>query len=532
MGLLRQVRAEIRKRKAAGVRERCKTLLGFVREFWHVVEPVTPLVEGWVLEAICEHLEGVTYGFIQKLLINVPPGSMKSLLVNVLWPAWEWGSGLAHLRYVTFSYSASLTERDNRRFGAIVASPEYQEAFGDTVKLVKQGEALVSNASTGWKLATSVGGVGTGERGDRVILDDAHNVAQGESETVRNATVEWFSAAMLNRLNDMEKSAIVVVMQRLHEEDISGFILAKGLDFVHLMIPAEYEASRHCMTSIGWTDPRSEEGELYWPERFSQAVLVEQRRAMGPYAYSGQYQQRPTPKGGAIFKRAWWKLWESDTFPAFDFVMASLDPAYTEKQINDPSAMTVWGVWHENGLPRIMLIWAWRKRLEIIGPSVDPKREDETIDEFTQRQRANWGLVEWSIHTCSKRKVKAELLLIEAKASGISAAQTIRKLHANAGFGVQLIDPKGDKIARAYAVQPMFTEDMIYAPDRDWSDMVMTECEMFPKGKHDDLVDTVTQALRWLRSAGFAQRQEEISAEEMGLKMHKGREVSVPLYAT
>lgn len=337
---------------------------------------------------------------------------------------------------------------------------------------------------------------------------------------------------MLNRLNNMQKSAIVVVMQRLHEEDISGFILAKGLDFVHLMIPAEYDPARHCMTSIGWSDPRTVDGELYWPERFSQASLDEQRRAMGPYSWSGQYQQRPTPKGGAIFKRAWWKLWESDTFPAFDFVLASLDPAYTEKQINDPSAMTVWGVWHENGLPRIMLIWAWRKRLEIVGPAVDPKREDETADEFTKRQRENWGLVEWSIHTCAKRKIKAELLLIEAKASGLSVAQTIRKLHANEGFGVQLIDPKGDKIARAYSVQHMFTEDMVYAPDRDWADMVMTECEMFPKGKYDDLVDTVTQALRWLRAAGFAQRQEEISAEEMSLKMHTGREVSVPLYAT
>ena len=138
-------------------------LLRFVKDFWHVLEPQTKFVDGWPLDAICEHLEAITRGDITRLLINVPPGFSKSLLTNVFWPAWEWGPmNMPHMRYVTFSYSSSLTERDNRRFGALVSSIEYQDIYGDRVEIRKLGDKMVSNAKTGWKLASSVGGVGFG----------------------------------------------------------------------------------------------------------------------------------------------------------------------------------------------------------------------------------------------------------------------------------------------------------------------------------------------------------------------------------
>lgn len=534
MERIRRTAAEKAGKTLLTAKEECEgSLLAFVRYFWHIVEPVTVLVEGWPLEAICEHLEAISYGFIQKLLINVPPGSMKSLLVNVFFPAWEWATGRAHKRYVTFSYSAGLTQRDNRRFGAIVSSREYQSMFGDAVEIVKLGEEIVSNTRTGWKLATSVGGLGTGERGDVVTLDDPIRVSDANSDTIREYAKEWFSGSMLNRLNDMDKSSIIVIMQRVHEDDVSGFILAKELDFVHLMIPAEYDSSRHCRTSIGWSDPRTEDGEFYWPARFPNDKVVELKRGMSAYDWSSQYQQRPAPKGGGIFKRAWWRLWDKPNYPQFDFVLASLDPAYTTKEMNDPSGFTVWGIWHENGLPKIMLVRAWRKRLEIVGEAVDPKRDDETVDDFTARQRAAFGLVEWCNYSCT-RKPAAELLLIEAKASGISVAQTLRKLYALSGFGVVLVNvPRSlDKVARAYSVQHMFSDGSVYAPDKDWADMVITEAEMFPKGKYDDLVDSLTQAMSWLRTNGFVQRSEEIAADDMAAMMHTGREVAVPLYDT
>jgi hypothetical protein len=170
-------------------KKRQKRLINFVRYFWDVLEPVQPFVEGWCLEALCEHLEAVTAGKINRFLANVPPGFMKSLLVNVFWPAWEWGPmDLGHMRYVTFSYASHLTERDNAKFRDLVKSKKYQDMWGDRIQLVEDGKVKVSNTKTGWKFASSVGGVGTGERGNRIIclpyearvLSDIGEIAIGE----------------------------------------------------------------------------------------------------------------------------------------------------------------------------------------------------------------------------------------------------------------------------------------------------------------------------------------------------------------
>src|SRR5262249_46157765 len=177
--------------------------------FWKVLEPATQFIEGWPMEAVCEHLEAVTFGEINRLLINVPPGFCKSLIVDVFWPAWEWGPmRMAHLRYVAFSYTARLTDRDNERFSILICSGEYQALYGDAVVVDKTGQKKISNTLMGWKLASSIGGVGTGERGDRIIFDDPHNVREAESEIVRTDTVTWFREGMSNRLNDPTSGAI------------------------------------------------------------------------------------------------------------------------------------------------------------------------------------------------------------------------------------------------------------------------------------------------------------------------------------
>ena len=515
-------------------------LLRFVKYFWHVLEPQTVFVEGWPLEAICEHLQAVSEGRITRLLINVPPGFMKSLLTDVFWPAWEWATIGAHLRYVTFSYSAMLTERDNRRFGALVTSQEYQELYGDKVQIVKLGDRIVSNRATGWKLASSVGGVGTGERGDRIILDDPHNVKEAESEVIRSETVRWFRESMSNRLNDMEKGAIVVIMQRLHGDDVSGIILEKGMAYDHLMIPMEYDYDRQTdenyepsRTSIGWYDPRYDEGSadevdrvLAWPERFSAAVWDAIKTDIGPYAEAGQYGQQPAPRGGGIFKREWWQLWESadGKFPVFDYVMASLDSAFTEQERNDPSALTVWGIFqNDEGYNRAMLVHAWRKHLEFSGPRM-PALPSESKGQWIVRTQAKWGLMEWVKHTCERFKV--DNLLIEAKASGMSAAQELQNRYGRLDFGVQLCPVKGSKEARAYAAQPTFSKLLVYAPARDWAEMVIEEMEAFPKHKYKDLSDSTTQAIKYLRDAGLLNTDAESKAienEEMAedLRRHK-----------
>ncbi len=532
-------------------------LVAFVRHFWHVLEPETAFIDGWPLWAMCEHLEAVTFGEITRLLMNVPPGFMKSLLVDVFWPAWEWGpADKSHLRYVTFSYSASLTERDNGRFGDLVSDNEYQWLFGDRVRLVKKGEVKVANRKRGWKLASSVGGVGTGERGDRVILDDPHNVKEIESETVRTETVRWFRESMSDRLNSISRGAIVIIMQRVHEADVAGEILSEGFDYCHLMIPMEYDWERQTIegddgqiapieTKIGWSDPRFDDadpdedaGERAWDARFSEADCARMRQEKGPYAWAGQYQQSPSPRGGGIFQRAWWQLWApaDGKFPTFEYLVASLDSSYTEKEENDPSALTIWGVFMQEERRRIMLVHAWRKHLQFsadrrkLMPFPDGNRflwngltwkENPVWSRWRMRTMEHWGLIEWVDDTCTRFKI--DKLLIEAKASGISAAQELANRYGQKQWSIQLEPVSGDKYARALAVQPTFSQLLVYAPARDWSEMVIDEMENFPKGRYKDLTDSASQGIKHLRDSGLAQSDEEAHAEEIATVMHRSR---------
>jgi hypothetical protein len=241
-------------------------LLNFVRYFWHTLEPKSrPLVEGWVLEAICIHLEAITFGDIpsNRLLMNVPPGCMKSLLVNVFWPAWEWGPcDLPHMRYISFSYSDDITTRDNNKLARVVTSPSYRQLWGDRFTMTKTGERRLENSQTGFKLATSVGGVSTGERGDRILLDDPHNVIKAESDTERGKTVRFVRESMSNRLND-EMSAIVCIMQRLHETDVSGDILAREANYCHMLVPMCFDPLRYPASEDGTATEDPETGEVF-----------------------------------------------------------------------------------------------------------------------------------------------------------------------------------------------------------------------------------------------------------------------------
>lgn len=499
--LLAKAIAEKKRRQVRALHGQRGGLIKFVEYFWKVLEPQTPLVLGWSLDAICQHLEAITFGDFEKprILINVPPGFMKSLLADVFWPAWEWGAmNMPHLRYVTFSYSASLTERDNGRFRDLVTSKEFLDIYGDRFETINTGVTKISNNKTGWKLATSVGGVGTGERGNRVIFDDPHNVKEAESDRVRSETVRWFQEGLENRLNDLSRDAIVVIMQRVHELDVSGSIIDDD-NYVHLCIPMEYEEGRHCETEIGWSDPRTEDGDLAWPERFPAEPLAQFKKR--PYMWAGQYQQRPEPRGGGIFKRDWWQIWDSAVaktygidgrkFPSLSYIVGVLDTAYTEKEENDPSAMTVWGIWHDrHDLPQVMLMAAWEDWLEF-GP-----------------------LVEKVTKTCNRYQV--DRLIIESKAVGISVAQEIQRQHRENKWGVQLVDPgRGDKVARAYAVTHAFEDGMVWVPGFDdgmlpeWAEKVVTQMASFPRAAHDDLTDTATMALKYLRECGVLMRRDE-----------------------
>ena len=792
-------------------------LLHFVRDFWRVLEPATPFVEGWALEAMALHLEATADGRITRLLENVPPGSMKSLLSSVFFPAWLWGpKQRPAARFLCMSYTGDNPERDNRKTINLIQSPEYQRLYGQSFKLTKAGEELIETDKTGSKQALGIRGGVTGKRADFLIVDDPNNISEAESETIRDETNRKFREAVTNRLNDLVNSVIVVIQQRSAEDDVSGTILEMGWPYVHLCIPMLYEPDRHCETWLGdelfWADPREDEGECYWPERYpDEAVQIamdmgdfsfctpgespvlmadlslrpirdvavgdlvvgftsaggqsgerryQQRRtipsrvgqvtrsrrpvvkitldsgriirctedhewftrrsgkksngashaeylsagigrtlwrvcdpelpvltdpgdirdagwlggfydAEGSYSIAkrkgyegspqglitftqgtgrnlplcrnlerildkfgfaygmhdrsprdhqnhnqrtyyllrprgstisvcqkflhiakplkwvnrivdgaygsnflmggekvvsiepdgvdgvyglttetgnyvvwglaskncGQYQQRPTPRGGGILKLDYWRDWDPEPdprtkrkdFPACDFRIASLDPAFTSKEENDPAGFTIWGTFlSKEGDRGAILLDAFRERLEIIGVPIE-REAGETVKAYKERTSEHWGLVETIYERCVRFKV--DVLLVENKASGLSIVQTLEKLMRTMAktfgahrFRVEIADPrKLDKMARVVRVLGEFSGGYIYAPQaKSWAMMVINECAAFPKGRYDDLVDSTTQAIYWLRSNGFLERREEqfLSREE-AMKKYK-----------
>ncbi len=550
---------------AEGVRQ--GGLIAFVRYFWHVLEPATTFVDGWPLWALAEHLEACSFGEIKRLLCNVPPGFAKSLMTNVFFPAWEWGPrGMPHLRYISFSYSATLTERDNDRFRTLISSPEYQGLYGpikvktefgervDGVGLRNKTTIKVMNTKTGWKFASSCGGVGTGERSDRILVDDAHNVSEAESEVIRKETARWFRESVSSRFNNLDEGVLIVIGQRVHEDDISGLILGPDFNYTHLMIPWEFdpdrvtdEAGKPIPNDIGWVDPRCDEdnpeandGEPAWLARYSEQAIARTKREIGEFGWASQYQQSPLPRGGGLFKRSAWRTWApaDGVYPLFDYVIASLDAAITIKDENNPSGFTVWGVFRlpdvETGETGVMLVDAWRKRLPLHGTDTGGRTKVETLQpgdtfqqvinrEFQHMRRVGhlWGLVEWLAFSCKIRNV--DLLLIESEKGGIAAAQEMQRLHANEKWSVQLQPVQGDKYARALGVQPQFAQGKVWAPIKDWAEMVIEEMEVFPHGKYKDLTDSTTQALKYIRDVGLSVTETERIVAETMRSRHKSQ---------
>lgn len=508
--------------------------LPFIRHFWRVLEPDVDFQSGWALEAMALHLEAVAFGRINRLLMNVCPGSMKSLMCNVFFPAWVWGAlKRPGARFFNLSYSASLPERDNRKTIRLINSPEYKRLYPEVV-LEKAGEELLETSRTGSKQAAGIGGTVTGRRADFLILDDPNNVSDIESEAIRETAMRVFREAASNRLNDMIKSAIIVIQQRTHEDDVSGVILTDELPYCHLYIPLLSEEGRRCETELGWIDPREEPDECYWPERYPDEAI---RMAMdqGPFVFAGQYQQRPEPRGGGILKREYWRHWspapdpvtKRRNFPVCDFVLASLDPAFTAKEENDPAGFTVWGTFlTDEGDRAVCLLYAWRKRLELCGPD-QMRWPGETDEDYRERCSPQWGLVETVHDACAR--YRADVLLVENKASGHSVVQAMARLFPRHKYTIELHDPmKLDKMARVIRVQPEFSGGYVWAPlDRSWASMVVDECAMFPRGRYDDLTDSVTQAVYWLRKCGFLERRQEQFMAKEDAAQHRKRPAAI-----
>lgn len=543
---LERYAAAVKEMRRREEKRRCEgSLLQFVKTAWPSIENA-PYQDSWAIEALCLHLERVNSGDIKRLLVNFPPRCGKSNIVSVCWTVWTWiqerrsfTSG-PQVKFLCGSYSHGLSLQLSNKARRLVQSPWFQSHWGDVFALTDDQNAKhqFDNDKGGSRVALSVGGTLIGIGGDILICDDPHNTEDVESEAERETVLTWWKELSGTRLNDPRRTAIVAVMQRLHAEDVSGIILdgPDADDWVHLMLPMEHDEARHCQTVLSydedgepaevWEDPRTDPGELLWPDRFDARAVASLKAKLGPYMASGRLQQEPAPKGGGIIQRSWWQLWESPDgrFPPLSLVVASADTAYTEKEENDPTGFTIWGLWLDNGQPKLVLLNAWEKRLNLHGEDI-PRLPNETNTAYERRAMPKWGLCEWIVHSC--RKFKADIVLIENKATGISVAQELARLHASEPWQVILNNPEGDKVARAYAVQSIFSQGLVYAPERTWAELAIARSEQFPKGKRD-IVDSITQCLKWLRERGLLIRKEEHLANE--LEKARLRPAQEPIY--
>jgi len=457
-------------------REECKDLAYFIKRAWKSLEPAQPYKHGWHIDAMAEHLEAVTAGQITRLLINIPPGTMKSMMVGVMWPAWEWGPmGKSSTRIIGASHEAKLATRDNLHMRRLVASDWYQ-ALWPTVLTTDQNEKMFfQNMAMGWRQACAVTSM-TGRRGDRVIWDDPHSVEDAYSDAALEGARRVFCETLPTRLNNPDSSAIIIVMQRLAEDDVSGEILRGDFGYDHLMLPMEFEPGRRCKTKIGFEDPRTVEGELLFPERFSREVVDRDKKIMGAHAVAGQFQQRPNPLGGGLLKGEWFGRYsEPPTAKQRMRRAIFVDTAMKTGERNDYTVFMD-AVLCNDG--KIYILNVIRRKVDAVGLLAAAK------DVWTSAEG------------------QASAMYIEDKASGTGL---IQQLQQNSVFvPVIPVQRTKDKLTRLMEVQARIQAGGVMLPEyAPWTADFISECESFAADDshaHDDQIDPLIDAVNTLLS--------------------------------
>ena len=426
------------------------------------------------MDAMAEHMQALATGGIasNRLLINVPPGASKSTIVGVMYPAWLWGpGGQPWHRYIGAAHEQGLAVRDNRMTRELVTSDWYKRLWPLTLKGDQNEKLYFENDKRGFRQACAVASM-TGRRGHTISLDDPLSPEKAHSDKERETALRVLSETIPTRLNDPATSAIVIVMQRLHERDPSGYVLAEGLGYEHLCIPMEYEAARHCRTSIGWSDPRTVDGELMFPDRFPQAVIDRDKKALGSYAWAGQMQQRPTPSGGGILKDEWWRYYTEP--PALEYRTIYADTAQKTGTQNDYSVIQCWG---KSRTGQAVLLDQIRGKWE--------------APELLVQARAFWAKHKPGAATLRAFKV-------EDKVSGTGLIQTLKR----EGIPMLAIQRDRDKVTRAYDAAPMIESGNVLLPrDAPWLSDLLAEATVFPNGQHDDQLDPLFDAVADMLSA-------------------------------
>lgn len=452
------------------------SLIEFTKQAWHTIEPGCNFTTGWAVGAVAEHLQAITDGQIRRLLINIPPGCTKSMLTNVMWPAWEWGPrNKPYYKYISAGYEQGLGIRDLVRCRDVIKSEWYSKRWPIEFKTDMDQKTLYQNMNTGWRFASSVRGALTGHRADRIIIDDPHSVETAESDVKRKESLRWFAETLPTRLNKQDESAIVVIMQRLHQDDISGLILRELKDdWTILILPMEYEKERHCKTSIcigpDWkpfSDPRTKEGELLWPERFPRDSVEELKKTFraegGSYAEAAQLQQRPAPRGGGMFKRADFGLVDK---PLPGYSVRGWDLAATKK---DKSAFTA-------------------------GCKMTLTDDGRLIIEHMERLKGSPNEVKEAIAGCAGMDGLNVLISIPQDPGQAGVAQRADLAKMLLGYNVRFSPESGSKETRAIGFAAQVEAGNVYLVRGSWNAAFLNEAIVFPAGKFKDQVDAATRA--------------------------------------
>ena len=437
--------------------------LSFVKHVW------PDFIEGSHHKRIADKFNKLASGEIKRLIINMPPRHTKSEFGSYLLPAWMVGKN-PKLKIIQSTNTTELSVRFGRKAKALIDSPEYQKVFKTKLREDSQAAGKWETAQGGEYYAAGVGSAITGRGADLLIIDDPHSEQDAMNAQALERTYEWYTSGPRQRLQP--GGSIIVIMTRWNEKDLTGRLLNAQ---------KEVKADQWHVVEFPAIMPS---GQPVWPEYWKLEDLESVKASIPLSKWNAQYMQNPTSEEGALIKREWWRPWEDEELPPLEHVIQSYDTAFMKKQTADYSAITTWGVFRpsEDDPPNLILVDAVKARYEF------PELRRVALEQY-----GYWN---------------PETVIIESKASGLPLTYELRKM----GIPVINFTPsKGnDKHTRVNAVSPMFESGLIWAPkEMEFAQEVIEECAAFPYGDHDDLVDSMTQALMRFRQGGLISHPED-----------------------
>ena len=447
-------------------------LMSFIERSFYELNPQTGFSQSPHIEVMASKLEACRRGRIRRLIVNQPPRSLKSHAVSVAFPAWLLGHNPA-AQIICASYGQDLADKHARDCRTLMSSAFYQRLFPRTrLSAEKQSVNEFMTTALGFRLSTSIGGVLTGRGADLIILDDPLKPDDAMSETRRNSVNEWYDNTLVSRLNNKETGVIIILMQRLHQDDLVGHVRDQEEWEVSSFPAIAREDEVHLIESpLGQRRFERKAGEALQPQRESLLTLKGIRQTIGEYNFASQYQQDPMPLGGAIVKTEWLRYYEPGDLPSeFSCILQSWDTANKSGELNDFSVCTTWGATYDS----FYLLSVFRRRLNY--PDLKRAVQEEA------------------------RKHHADKVLIEDKASG---TQLIQDLKSEGMFGIEPYDPPpgSDKTLRLYSQTAEFESGRVLLPrSAPWLEEYIRELTTFPGTKYDDQVDSTTQALAHLKT--------------------------------